>query len=113
MKDPYRKTLGNAMRWYDCLHVELDRRKEAAISQKFKFQDTGDATAVPAPSQPSPTAPSTAPPTEKRGRHKVEIEEVEDEDVAASRHRAAVNLFLLNKCPACFGLKEWGRSFAE
>lgn len=137
MKDPYRKTLGHAMRWYDCLHVELDRRKEAAIAQKFKFTDPGgSATTIsrdttthglpPIPntiseglstdtSLPLPTAPGTASgrATEKPKRQTVEIEEVEDEDVAASRRRHEVNLYLLNKCPACFGLREWGRSFAE
>lgn len=42
------------------------------------------------------------------------MEEVEDEDVAASRQRAAeVDLYLLNKCPACFGLREWGQPLAE
>lgn len=136
MKEPYRKTLGYALRWYDCLHVELDRQKESAIAKKFRFNETTNTAPGTAPA-PNPTAltstqpdaqkqlhdgsgtapasnptvsTSTTVPTQADGRKnpRVWMEEVEDEDVAASLRRADVDLFLLDKCPACFGLKEWG-----
>ncbi|KAJ2915397.1 hypothetical protein MD484_g5045, partial [Candolleomyces efflorescens] len=48
---PFRRGISYAMQWYDCLRIEVERMKEAAIAQRFNI-----------PAQPPPPAvdPTTA-----------------------------------------------------
>ncbi|KAF6747718.1 hypothetical protein DFP72DRAFT_821404 [Ephemerocybe angulata] len=87
-RQPFRRGLGYALRWYDCLRVEIERRKEAAIAAKFNRtqQQIVTAGSIVAATNPAPA--------------------LEPELVEAARE-------LYARCPACFGLKVWGRSIAE
>ncbi|KAJ6494212.1 hypothetical protein C8R45DRAFT_824346 [Mycena sanguinolenta] len=93
--DPFRAGLGNAVLWASNLRDRLQRKVDAALA-------AADAALFPSPAAPmstptsasasaSASAPGT-PPTLTPGR----------------AHR-----ILRERCPACFGLEEWGRPLQE
>ncbi|KAF6744700.1 hypothetical protein DFP72DRAFT_1018573 [Ephemerocybe angulata] len=168
IRQPFRRGLGYALRWYDCLRVEIERRKEAAISAKFErsrpllapttlpsvsptsqpsttAQATSDidntqrpldeprppcaSQALP-PQNPDPThqpAPTSspqpvdeprtpgagraAPPHHPDPTHQPSLTSTSEPNVGPELVEAARILYA--RCPACFGLKVWGRPLTQ
>lgn len=87
VKEPFRKGLGYALQWYDCVRIEIERLKENAIASKFMelFQVSSgmDPNDVPPPSSRSLTMQDSGP--------------------------AECLGILQSRCAACFGGKNFGR----
>ncbi|KAJ7790856.1 hypothetical protein B0H14DRAFT_2396104 [Mycena olivaceomarginata] len=87
--DPFRKLLGHAVLWYSNIKERINLKLNAALTaaeHALSPPNPAGPTSTPAP------APPPAPPPLAPGR--------------ASRA-------LRERCPACFGLEEWGRSLRD
>ena len=91
IKQPFRKGLGYALQWYDCVRVEIERLKDHAVASKFtelfKVPSGMDPKDTPAPSSRSLTP----------------------EDLGAEECHRILQL----RCSACFGGKKFGCPFKE
>ncbi|KAJ2931252.1 hypothetical protein H1R20_g5859, partial [Candolleomyces eurysporus] len=105
VKQPFRKGIGYALQWYQCLRVEVKRRKEAAIASKLH-----DMFGVPIdqtqPTGPSDTEPETLSPPQLPVDAINEGQRNLPATVPEGCHRILQSL-----CPACFGGKMFGRPF--
>lgn len=94
--DPFRKGLGNAFQWYDMLSQTLDDRVDAMVEdaeQKLESAPSANLRSGPAPS--ATPAPASSP----------------GEAATPELQKGKAAKVLRDRCPACFGLEEWGRSF--
>ncbi|RXW17975.1 hypothetical protein EST38_g7890 [Candolleomyces aberdarensis] len=90
-KEPFRKGLGYALQWYDCVRVEIERLKDQAIASKFTelFQ------------VPSGMDPNDTPTPSSRS--------LTMQDLGAKECHRVLQL----RCAGCFGGKEFGRPFKD
>ncbi|KAG6376559.1 hypothetical protein JVT61DRAFT_1535 [Boletus reticuloceps] len=108
IQEPFRRSLGYAVQWYDILLVEVERNLEATLQAsrdriRASKQSTNASKSVhptPPPSTPPlarsfppPRTPSSAPPSPLIPRQCAQI--------------------LIQCCPACFGGTTFGKPFAE
>ncbi|KAJ2912261.1 hypothetical protein MD484_g8155, partial [Candolleomyces efflorescens] len=91
IKQPFRKGLGYALQWYDCVRVEIERLKDQAVASKFtelfNVPSGVDPKDTPAPASRSLTM----------------------EDLGAEECHRILQL----RCAACFGGKVFGRLFKD
>ncbi|KAJ2930749.1 hypothetical protein H1R20_g6330, partial [Candolleomyces eurysporus] len=105
VKQPFRKGIGYALQWYQCLRVEVKRRKEAAIASKLH-----DMFGVPI-DQTQPTGPSnTEPETLSPPQLPVDAINEGQRNLPATVPEGC-HWILQSLCPACFGGKMFGRPF--
>ncbi|KAJ7716595.1 hypothetical protein DFH07DRAFT_762398 [Mycena maculata] len=91
--DPFREGLGNAVLWFSNLQDRIKARLEAALAAADTYLSP------PTPSPPSSTPPPPAPPPPPT--------------CFTCLTPGRADRVLRERCPACFGLKEWGRSLSD
>jgi hypothetical protein len=124
--DGFRRGLGSAIQWLDCLKVMVDRRvdqrlqgayeltqqvleSEASVSSPLPSKQADCSSAAvetPRTEGPSPTPQdtSTSVYTKYSGQYNVTL---------PSQNGLLASRYLQSRCPACFGGTVWGRTQAE
>ncbi|KAJ7834258.1 hypothetical protein B0H14DRAFT_2363941 [Mycena olivaceomarginata] len=92
-KDPFRKLLGQAVLWYSNIKERVRAKVDAAL--------TAAEPPLPPPSDPPMEPLETSAPPEA------------PLDAEAGTTSSAASRVLRERCPACFGLEEWGRSLKD
>lgn len=127
VQEPFRRSLGHAIQWFDVLQVELDRNLESILSQCRRriTQQASD----------SSREVSQAPSSQNLTSTPADVRSTSDDDVPAEADRScdqdvsarsqipagdAENLpsiicddQLVQRCPACFGGTTFARSLAD
>ncbi|KAJ7589532.1 hypothetical protein C8J56DRAFT_759773, partial [Mycena floridula] len=115
IKDPFRKSLGNAVQWYDVLQC----RTEDIVSQALQECDDRIQAEKPPGARMGPTPESLADETETAQSipHPVdEIETVNDDTPETTEIKLTpgeCHRILREACPCCFGGSLFGRSFNQ
>lgn len=105
MQEPFRRSLGNAIQWFDVLQVDLDRRVDSILSacrQRIKdalVPDRQDPTPLPAHS-PRPDCPP-------------DFDNPILETSFPIRIPESCAPLLVQRCPACFGGHSFGRALRD
>ncbi|KIL57472.1 hypothetical protein M378DRAFT_16228 [Amanita muscaria Koide BX008] len=136
VQDPFRRSLGYAIQWYDCLRLDIDKQVEEVLAvceqecQRALKPEDLEAASMPNPGPQTsymisfPTTPST-PRTQQLARvqvlstprhpRTVPISPSNTPGGKAEVHlmRGTCHQFLRRLCPACFGGTLFGRSFDQ
>ncbi|KAI0701749.1 hypothetical protein C8Q76DRAFT_633393 [Earliella scabrosa] len=88
IRDPFRRGLGYAVQWYDCLRNQVDTLVESAVDESVQAQG---------PRRTQPT-PDTSKETELR-------------TTGSKLSSGTCSRVLQKRCPACFGGTKFGRNF--
>lgn len=97
-EDPFRKGLRNAFQRYDLLWKALDDVNRLIAATELRLL------------RPPATTETISPPSNPTNPR------AQEESTRARREmlqQAAASSTLRDRCPACFGLEEWGRSLDE
>ncbi|KAG7098406.1 hypothetical protein E1B28_000365 [Marasmius oreades] len=108
LQDPIQRGLGQVVQWYDCLLVLDERRLESIVQGCRRSIPTTVST--PLPTDPPASAPSTSLPT-TTAEPSSTINAAEK--LPAMLAPGECTSLLQQLCPACFGGREFGRSFNE
>ncbi|KAF8430674.1 hypothetical protein L210DRAFT_3417312 [Boletus edulis BED1] len=109
IQEPFRRSLGFAVQWYDILQVEVERDIEAAIQRcRDVIRDAKTSAATVAPSMPQTLLPT------RRNTHSL----LATPSTPLSRSSTPLapgrcDPILIQRCPACFAGTTFGRSLAE
>ncbi|KAG6369896.1 hypothetical protein JVT61DRAFT_13361 [Boletus reticuloceps] len=108
VQEPFRRSLGRAIQWYDVLHVELDRHLEYIMSQCHR-RITQHATEQSREVCQAPSEPRSA-----RDGISTEAHPSSDRDGDAETSPSILcDDQLVQRCPACFGGTIFARSLAD
>ncbi|RXW16674.1 hypothetical protein EST38_g9188 [Candolleomyces aberdarensis] len=117
--EPFRRGLGYAMQWYDCLRIEIERMKEKAIASKFSSPAQGTslgcnltANGISSP----PPVPTTIVPgavVPGPGEQFTVFEERVPFGPIPPPALLECHRLLQGRCPACFGGNKFGTAFVE
>lgn len=125
IKDAFRRGIGHAVQWYDSLRVRMEKEVDSAIKVADGLVDAETArqsndsssdspcssvpssSPLPSPTPPTPTPVCPGPPPQRETFPSLQT----DAPPALTPGQCA--RILRQRCPACFGLDTWGRSFQE
>ncbi|KAF8120229.1 hypothetical protein EV363DRAFT_1191626 [Boletus edulis] len=95
-QEPFRRSLGSAVQWYDILQVEVNQRIEAALQACVQFITPHPYSMMPLHDPPTSDSAAVVPASSKQ--------------LLTPGTCASV---LLQRCPACFGGTMFGRSITD
>ncbi|KAJ2923323.1 hypothetical protein H1R20_g13768, partial [Candolleomyces eurysporus] len=113
--EPFRRGLGYAMQWYDCLRIEIERMKERAITSKFSSPAQGSNLTADGISSPPPV-PTTIVPgavVPEPGEPFTVVEERVPFGPIPPPALLECHRLLQGRCPACFGGNKFGTAFVD
>ncbi|KAG1901766.1 uncharacterized protein F5891DRAFT_1187233 [Suillus fuscotomentosus] len=108
IQEPFRRSLGSAVQWYDILQIEMERKIEAAILQARYQMHASYEPLLPShePSMPShePSTPSHKPLMTSDEPLTTSCEPLmpSREPQASTLHKGHCASILVDRCPACF-----------
>ncbi|KAI0746147.1 hypothetical protein C8Q76DRAFT_605599, partial [Earliella scabrosa] len=88
IRDPFRRGLGYAVQWYDCLRNQVDTLVESAVDESFQAQGQHRTYPIPETS-----------------------DETESCTTGSKLSSGICSRILQKRCPACFGGTKFGRNF--
>ncbi|KAG6816073.1 hypothetical protein H0H93_008564, partial [Arthromyces matolae] len=114
MRDPFRKGLGYAIQWYDNLKVRIEERVEAAIVAADEELESAKVPDKPKPI-PSDGLPDSSPPKVPDKPKPIPSDGLPDSSPqpTSSDPLTECARILRQRCPACFGGTNFGKTFNE
>ncbi|KIJ58586.1 hypothetical protein HYDPIDRAFT_34030 [Hydnomerulius pinastri MD-312] len=104
VQEPFRRSLGHAVQWFDVLQVEVENRVESTLTH---CQERVSAARV------STSPQCNMQPDHPRDSQREPAPKLSPQDAAQPPHRNACDQLLVQRCPACFGGNSFGRPLSD